>query len=158
VILEAFIASQLIGARREAVEARARERYTYEDDLVYAKVIGFILFAALAPFLWPIGVFYNTDINKRKYLYYPLYAAGIFISLGSFVFYYTVGVLWAVYTLLTLKKFVARYEKKKRKKMDETFEEEKEIVYDGEADVIVEMTVCECGCGEQAKKFTLKPR
>lgn len=153
-IIEAIIASQLIGARREAREAYNRGKFTYEDDLRLAKIIAVIVFLGIGPLLWPIGVFYNTDINKRKYIYYPCYAACIIIGLGSFVFYYIVGATWTVYTLFTLNKLVARCEEKKRSRT----QVEEEIVYDGEADVILEMTVCECGCGAEAKKYTLKPR
>jgi hypothetical protein len=158
VILEAFIASQLIGARREAVEARARERYTYEDDMLYVKTIAIIIFFIVGPFIWPIGVFYNSDLRKNSWLYIP-YGFAIFFSFFGIIFYWTIGLLWVIYSLCTLHIYVERWRKKKfdeaRASADD---DEDEILYDGEADVIVEMTVCECGCGEQAKKFTLKPR
>jgi len=115
-MITAFIASQVIGIRREVVESNARSKYTYEDDKRTAAVFMVVAFLIFGPFLWPVGIFYNTGIKEHKWVI-PLVFFGVVLSLAiGLWFYWFIGFSWAIYSLLTLSVFVHEWEKKKREK------------------------------------------
>lgn len=114
-MITAFIASQVIGLRREVIEANARSKYTYEDDKRTAAVLMVVAFLIFGPFLWPVGIFYNTGIKEHKWVI-PLVFFGVVLSLAiGLWFYWFIGFFWAIYSLLTLSVFVDDWERKRSK-------------------------------------------
>lgn len=153
-MLTAFIASQLIGVRREVIELNAREKYSKEDDEFMGKVLMFFVAFIVGPLVWPVGMYFNTGIRQHKWLIAPLALGAIFTLAVGFWFYVFVGFFWTVYALITFEYFVDKYKTDQARPV--VIEELP--LEDQEVDVIVKTVLCTCGCDEKSEKVILRPR